>query len=42
VAAAKGLASLGTLPGDRFGVCMQKTLDQVVAILLGVPWANAI
>jgi len=41
VAAAKGLESLGMLPGDRVGICMQKTLDQVVAIL-GVLWANAI
>ncbi len=41
VAAAQALASLGVLPGDRIGICMQKTLDQVVAIL-GVLWANAI
>ena len=41
VAAAQALASLGVLPGDRVGICMQKTLDQVVAIL-GVLWANAI
>ena len=40
-AAAQALASLGVLPGDRVGICMQKTLDQVVAIL-GVLWANAI
>ena len=40
-AAAQALAQLGVGPGDRVGVCMQKTLDQVVA-LLGVLWANAI
>ena len=32
-AAAQALASLGVSPGDRVGICMQKTLDQVVAIL---------
>ena len=41
VAAAQALAQLGIRPGDRVGICMQKTLDQVVAIL-GVLWANAI
>jgi amino acid adenylation domain-containing protein len=41
VAAAKALAQLGVRPGDRVGVCMQKTLDQVVAIL-GVLLANAV
>ncbi|MEO5754027.1 MAG: AMP-binding protein, partial [Chthoniobacterales bacterium] len=41
MAAAQALASLGVSPGDRVGICMQKTLDQVVAIL-GVLWANAI
>src|SRR4030095_10662861 len=40
-ATARALASLGVLPGDRVGICMQKTLDQIVAIL-GVLWANAI
>ena len=40
-AAAQALASLGVSPGDRVGICMQKNLDQVVAIL-GVLWANAI
>src|SRR5436190_14458494 len=40
-AAAQALTSLGVLPGDRIGICMQKTLDQVVAIL-GVLGANAI
>ena len=41
VAAAQALAQLGVQPGDRVGICMQKTLDQVVAIL-GVLWANAV
>lgn len=41
VAAAQALAQLGVQSGDRVGICMQKTLDQVVAIL-GVLWANAI
>ena len=40
-ATAQALASLGVLAGDRVGICMQKTLDQVVAIL-GVLFANAI
>src|SRR4030095_13605948 len=40
-ATARALASLEVLPGDRVGICMQKTLDQVVAIL-GVLWVNAI
>jgi amino acid adenylation domain-containing protein len=41
VAAAQALAQLGVRSGDRVGICMQKTLDQVVAIL-GVLWANAV
>jgi amino acid adenylation domain-containing protein len=41
VAAAQALVQLEVRPGDRVGICMQKTLDQVVAIL-GVLWANAI
>jgi amino acid adenylation domain-containing protein len=41
VAAAQALAQLGVRPGDRVGICMQKNLDQVIAIL-GVLWANAI
>ena len=41
VAAAQALAQLGVRPGDRVGICMQKTLDQVV-VILGVLWANAI
>src|SRR6266568_1403040 len=39
--AAQALSSLGIQAGDRVGICMQKNLDQVVAIL-GVLWANAI
>jgi amino acid adenylation domain-containing protein len=41
VAAAQAIAQLGVRRGDPVGICMQKTLDQVVAIL-GVLWANAI
>src|SRR5437867_2673498 len=41
VAAAQALEQLGVQPGDRVGICMQKNLDQVIAIL-GVLWANAI
>ncbi|MEO7723750.1 MAG: AMP-binding protein, partial [Chthoniobacterales bacterium] len=33
VAASQALAQLGVRSGDRVGVCMQKTLDQVIAIL---------
>jgi amino acid adenylation domain-containing protein len=40
-AAAQALAELGIEPGDRVGICMQKNLDQVIAIL-AVLWANAI
>src|SRR5262249_7027525 len=40
-AAAQALASRGVSPGDRVGICMQKKLDQVIAIL-GVLWANAV
>src|SRR5438477_11495360 len=40
-ATAQALASLGVLAGDRVGICMQKNLDQVIAIL-GLLWANAI
>src|SRR6266478_6450314 len=39
--AAQALSSLGIQAGDRVGICMQKNLDQVVA-MLGVLWANAI
>ena len=41
MATAQALASLGVSSGDRIGICMQKTLDQVIAIL-GVLWLNAI
>jgi len=41
LAAAQVLAQLGIQAGDRVGICMQKTLDQVV-VILGVLWANAI
>ncbi len=41
VAASRALAQLGVRPGDRVGICMQKTLDQVIAIV-GVLFANAI
>jgi amino acid adenylation domain-containing protein len=41
LAAAQGLAQLGIRPGDRVGVCMQKTLDQV-ATIVGLLLANAI
>ena len=41
VAASQALAQLGVRPGDRVGICMQKTPDQVVAIL-AVLWANAV
>src|SRR4030095_4350925 len=40
-AAAQALDRLGVQPGDRVVICMQKNLDQVIAIL-GVLWANAI
>ena len=40
-AAAQALSDFGIRSGDRVGICMQKNLDQVVAIL-GVLWANAI
>jgi amino acid adenylation domain-containing protein len=40
-AAAQALSSLGIRAGDRVGICMQKNLDQIVAIL-GVLWTNAI
>lgn len=35
------LREIGVKPGDRVGVCMEKTVDQVVA-LLGVLFANAL
>ena len=35
------LRELGVQPGDRVGICMEKTVDQVLAIL-GVLFANAV
>ena len=40
LATAQCLRELGIAPGDRVGICMEKTLDQVSAIL-GVMFANA-
>jgi amino acid adenylation domain-containing protein len=41
LATAECLRELGIQPGDRVGICMEKTPDQVVA-LLGVLFANAV
>lgn len=41
LATAQCLRELGIAPGDRVGICMEKTLDQVSAIL-GVMFANAV
>jgi amino acid adenylation domain-containing protein len=41
VATANCLKSIGIVDGDRVGICMEKTVDQVVAIL-GVLFANAV
>jgi len=38
---AECLRELGIKPGDRVGICMEKTVDQVLAIL-GVLFANAV
>lgn len=38
---AECLRELGIGPGDRIGICMEKTVDQVLAIL-GVLFANAV
>src|SRR6201988_763344 len=40
LATAECLCELGIQPGDRIGICMEKTVDQV-AVLLGVMFANA-
>jgi amino acid adenylation domain-containing protein len=40
LATAQALTSLGIAPGDRVGVCMAKTADQIVSIL-GILYANA-
>jgi amino acid adenylation domain-containing protein len=41
LATAECLGELGIQPGDRVGICMEKTPDQVIAIL-GVLFANAV
>ncbi len=41
VATSECLREMGLKPGDRIGICMEKTVDQVVAIL-GVLYANAV
>ena len=41
MATAECLREMGLQSGDRIGVCMEKTVDQVVAIL-GVLCANAV
>ena len=41
LATAECLHELGIQPGDRIGVCMEKTVDQVIAVL-GVLHANAV
>ena len=41
LATAECLRELGIQPGDRIGICMEKTVDQVSAIL-GVLFANAV
>ncbi len=41
LATAECLRELGIHPGDRVGICMEKTLDQV-SVILGVMFANAV
>ena len=41
LASAECLRELGVYAGDRVGICMEKTIDQVLAIL-GVMFANAV
>ena len=41
LATAECLRELGVEPGDRVGICMEKTLDQV-SVILGVLFANAV
>lgn len=41
IATAQALVDLGIKPGDRVGVCMNKSLEQILAIL-GTLYANAI
>ena len=41
LATAECLRELGVVPGDRVGVCMEKTVDQV-GVILGILLANAV
>ena len=41
LATAECLREIGVEPGDRVGICMEKTLDQV-SVILGVLFANAV
>ncbi len=41
LATAECLRELGVEPGDRVGICMEKTLDQV-SVILGVLFGNAV
>lgn len=41
LATAECLRELGIQPGDRIGVCMEKTIDQV-SVILGILFANAV
>ena len=41
LATAECLRSIGVAAGDRVGICMEKTLDQV-SVILGVLFANAV
>lgn len=41
LATAQCLSELGIQPGDRVGVCMEKTVDQV-SLILGILFANAV
>ena len=41
LATAQCLREIGVGPGDRVGICMEKTLDQI-SVILGVLFANAV
>lgn len=41
LATAEAIKELGIKPGDRVGICMEKTIDQVT-VILGVLFANAV
>ena len=41
LATAEAIKELGVRPGDRVGICMEKTIDQVT-VILGVLFANAV